>query len=179
MLREYQEGDYENIRRWVNDPETTKYLSDIFLYPQSAKQTRSFLDAAMGGGWNGFVIAYKDTEEYIGQIDFVRVDQQNGWGEMGMVIGEKSSRGRGFGREAIEVFLRFAFEELRLNRVELSCYEGNTAAQKSYEAVGFTKEGVRRSKWYRGGTYQDQFLYGLLFDDWKQHRQDGDQSKGS
>ncbi len=45
---------------------------------------------AMGGlDWKGFVIANAETGDYLGQIDFVRLDLKNGWGgELGLVIGK-------------------------------------------------------------------------------------------
>ncbi len=166
VLREYRESDLSSIRRWVNDPTTVQHLSDIFLYPQSEKQSREFLEMAMSSKWNGFVIAHKETQEYIGQIDFVKMDQKNGWGELGMVIGDESHRGLGFGREALHLFLRFGFEQLRLHRIELVCWHNNIAGQRAYEAVGFVNEGTRRGKWYRDGDYQDEVCYGLLRDEY-------------
>lgn len=167
MLREYQESDLDKIVTWVGNPETVQYLSDIFLYPQSAKQSRKFLDHAMSGDWTGFVIAHRTTAEYIGQIDFVSLDLKNGCGELGMVIGEGRSRGQGFGREALELLLRFGFDEVRLNRIQLSVWAGNAAARRAYEAVGFVQEGIRRQRWYRRGSYHDEVCYAMLQDEWR------------
>ena len=49
MLREYQKEDLENIRKWCNEPEITKNLSDIFLYPHSLKQSESFVQMMLDG----------------------------------------------------------------------------------------------------------------------------------
>lgn len=51
MLSEYRESDFTHIRKWVINPEVVKFLSGIFLYPRSEKQTRQFLDTAMSGNW--------------------------------------------------------------------------------------------------------------------------------
>ena len=170
MLREYRESDFEHIRAWVNNPAITNNLPDIFLYPHSAEQTRKFLEMTTSGEWKGFVIARADTGEYLGQIDFVNLDLKNGWGELGMVIGSEENHGRGYGTEALELFLTFAFQELRLNRVELVCWAYNTRARRVYEKVGFVQEGVRRQKRFRFGTYHDVICYGLLKSEWEARR---------
>lgn len=167
ILREYRESDFEHIRTWVNDPEVVETLSDIFLYPQAEKQTRKFMDMAMDSGWKGFVIAHKESGEYLGQIDFVKFDEKNGWGELGIVIGKKEEHGKGYGTEALKLVCDFAFNQLRLNRVELICWDFNAKGRRAYEKVGFVQEGVRRSKRYRNGMFHDEICYGLLKKDWE------------
>ncbi|MDI3547101.1 MAG: hypothetical protein PWR10_753 [Halanaerobiales bacterium] len=172
MLREYRESDFEHIRRWVNNPEIVKYLSDIFLYPQSEKQTRDFLERAMSKEWKGFIIADRETGEYIGQVDFVNLDEKNGYGELGIVIGDLDQTSKGLGSEALELFLDFGFNQLRLNRIELVCWSYNKRAQRAYEKVGFKKEGIRRQKYFRDGRYFDEYLYGILKEEWQERRTD-------
>lgn len=48
-LREYQLSDLDRIRQWVNDPEITNTLSDVFLYPHSQNESESFLNMMMEG----------------------------------------------------------------------------------------------------------------------------------
>lgn len=167
MLREYRESDYEHMRGWVNNPKIVDTLSDIFLYPHSEKDTRGYLDMAMSTNWKGFVIAFRDTEEYIGQIDFIKLDEKNGWGELGIVIGKEEYLGKGFGTEALQLIIDFAFRQLRLNRVELVCWSFNARARHVYEKVGFVQEGVRRKKRYRNGEFHDEICYGLLKEEWE------------
>lgn len=170
MLREYQESDFAQMRAWVNDPDVVRTLSDVFLYPHSEKETRDFLERAMGPDWKGFVIAHLETGAYLGQIDFIRLDLKNGWGELGLVIGKKHEYGKGYGSEALELMCRFGFYELRLNRIELFCWSFNERARQVYEKVGFQMEGVRRAKRYRAGRYFDEICFGLLKDDWERRQ---------
>ena len=172
MLREYRESDFEEIRKWVNNPEVVVYLSDIFLYPQSEKQTEAFMERAMSSLWKGFVIADRVTEEYIGQVDFVNLDEKNGFGELGIVIGDPNKTSKGYGSEALELFLDFGFNQLRLNRIELVCWGYNLRAQKAYEKVGFVKEGISRKKRFRNGSYHDEISYGILREEWEKKHQD-------
>lgn len=173
MLREYRDSDFPYIRAWVNDPKITKNLSDIFLYPHSEQRTRKFVEMTSSSDWKGFVIAKADTQEYIGQIDFVNLDLKNGWGELGIVIGSEDNQGKGYGTEALQLFCAFAFNELRLNRLELVCWAFNSRARRVYERVGFVQEGVRRKKRFRDGVFHDEICYGLLKEEWEALREKG------
>lgn len=93
--------------------------------------------------------------------------KKNGWGELGIVIGKKEEHGKGYGTEALKLVCDFAFNQLRLNRVELICWDFNAKGRRAYEKVGFVQEGVRRSKRYRNGMFHDEICYGLLKKDWE------------
>lgn len=163
ILREYRKTDLEYIREWVNDPEVVDNLSDAFVYPHSLTQTENWLTAKIEGkGDKGFVIAYKGSEDYIGQIDLVKIDWRNRVAEMGIVIGAAKNRGRGFGSEAIRLLQQFAFETLNLNKIELTVHDYNKWAKRCYQKCGFSEEGRLREHFYRQGKYTDTLLMGIL-----------------
>ena len=58
--------------------------------------------------------------------------------------------------------VRYAFEELGLNRVELETYSFNARAIRCYEKAGFRREGIRRRALYRDGKFHDVILMGIL-----------------
>ena len=62
----------------------------------------------------------------------------------------------------MEVLLRFAFEELNLHRVNLSVFEYNPRAIRSYEKAGFHHEGRQRQVLHRGGKRWDMLYMGIL-----------------
>jgi RimJ/RimL family protein N-acetyltransferase len=84
MLREYKKEDLDSMRRWVNNPEIVDNLSDIFLYPHTVNSTEEFLNNMLQCKSDiiGFVVADIDTEEYIGQIDLVKIDWKKWSSEM-------------------------------------------------------------------------------------------------
>jgi len=165
MLREYMKEDIENIKKWCNNPEITKNLSDIFLYPHSLKQSEGFLNMMMEGGNSsakGFVIAEKETGNYIGQIDLLNIDWKNRTSLLGIVIGEIENQGKGYGKEAIKLLQKFAFEELNLNKIELDVHDFNEKAYNCYISCGFVVEGRKREKFYTNGKYYDYIFMGIL-----------------
>ncbi|WP_276357992.1 GNAT family N-acetyltransferase [Cohnella caldifontis] len=168
LLREYRADDLEPMRRWVNDPDIVCHLSDIFLYPHPLQASEQFLEEMLEGGSDsrGFVIADPATEAYIGQVNLDRIDWKNRVGFIGIVIGEKHLLGQGIGTEALKMMVKFAFEELNLNRLELEVYDFNERALRCYLACGFREEGRLRARQFKNGRYVDVIVMGLLRSDW-------------
>jgi len=164
VLREYRMEDFPHLRRWVNDPDVTDNLSEIFLYPHSEAETEAFLKMMVHGTGEsrGFVIAEKESLAYIGQIDLHRIDWINRKAVMGIVIGRKDMQNKGIGGEAIRLLQRFVFHTLNLNRLELEVYECNERAIRCYRKAGFREEGRLRQRVYRKGKYWDVLVMAVL-----------------
>lgn len=168
MLREYQENDLNHMMNWINDPSIVKFLSDRFLYPQSRAQVEKFLNKTMSNNWTGFVISDRETGDYRGQIDFINVDKKNGCAEVAIVIGDTNDISKGIGTEAMKLMMEFGFKHLRLNRIELSCWDYNKRAINIYKKLGFTQEGKKRENRYYDGKYHDEVFFGILKEEWNE-----------
>jgi RimJ/RimL family protein N-acetyltransferase len=97
----------------------------------------------------------------IGCVRFWRISRINRNAMLTIFIGEPSLWGKGLGSEALRLALRYAFEEMELERVELQVFAFNERAIRSYEKIGFRREGVRRGALYRDGAYHDIILMGI------------------
>jgi RimJ/RimL family protein N-acetyltransferase len=109
-----------------------------------------------------------DQWVHIGNVGLHRIDWKNRTATLGIVIGEREYWGKGYGTEAVRTMLRYAFEELGLNRVELETYSFNPRAIRCYEKAGFKREGVRRQALYRNGKFHDVILMGILRDEFEE-----------
>ena len=134
MLREYRAEDIGDIRKWVNDAQTTRYLSTRFWPAQSLADSEEFLARMLRTGHDAynFVIASREDERYLGQLDMFRVDWRLRCGELGMVIAGEADRGQGLGTEALGLMQAFAFQTLGLERLELEVHTQNLAARRCY-----------------------------------------------
>jgi [ribosomal protein S5]-alanine N-acetyltransferase len=83
---------------------------------------------------------------------------------MGYWIGA-GYQSRGLMTEAVRAALPFAFETLRLHRLEAACLETNVASRRVLEKSGFRQEGVARRYLKIDGRWQDHVLYAILEDD--------------
>ena len=172
MLREYQTGDLSALREWVNEAQTTRYLSSNYWCAQSQTDSESFLNNMMQGSkfaYN-FVIADARDERYLGQLDIFRVNWQLRQGEIGMVIGLPENRGKGYGTEALKLLQDFAFGTLGLERLELEVALPNESAHRCYQKVGFVDEGVRRHAFFCEGQFCDLAMMSMLKSEYEASR---------
>lgn len=164
MLREYQPEDLAAIRSWHSLPGPTATLASIFVRPHTVRDAEGFLEEMLkspGAGWY-FVIAQRETGDYIGQIDLRGGSLPNRHADLGMVIPDAANQGRGYGTEALGLLLQFAFCYAGLHRVGLEVYEFNHRAIHLYRKVGFRDEGRLRDYIYRDGAWHDTLLMGML-----------------
>jgi len=103
----------------------------------------------------------------IGTVFIKNIDHFNKKGEFGIFIGEKSSRGSGFGTTATLLILNFAFAELGLNRVYLSVLKDNVIGIKCYKNAGFKIEGILRKDFKRNDCFIDVVTMAILKEEWK------------
>lgn len=89
-----------------------------------------------------------------------------------IAIFHPQDRGRGIGLWAVKLTRDYAFEQLRLHRLELDVYSFNPRAEKTYLKAGFKREGVLRHAVMDGGQYADVILMAILEDEWKKEAPD-------
>jgi RimJ/RimL family protein N-acetyltransferase len=77
---------------------------------------------------------------------------------------------KGYGREAINWGLDWAFQHGNLRRVELNVVAYNERAIALYKSVGFTLEGRARESVFRNRRYWDYLSMGILVHEWEQLR---------
>ncbi|MBI2717761.1 MAG: GNAT family N-acetyltransferase [Rhizobiales bacterium] len=71
---------------------------------------------------------------------------------------------RGYMTAAVRLILPFAFDHLRLHRVEASCLPGNTASIALLRRTGFAEEGLARNYLKINGVWRDHLLFARLAD---------------
>ena len=113
-LRGYEKSDLDAVMRWVNDEEVTRTLGTGFLtYPVSSMTEEQFIEMAARSAAdpNNKVFAIETIAEtrYIGAIDLKGINWIDRHAEIGIVIGDKSLWGKGYGTDAMRVIMRLGF----------------------------------------------------------------------
>jgi ribosomal-protein-alanine N-acetyltransferase len=85
---------------------------------------------------------------------------------IGYWIGQRFAR-MGFMTEGLELSLKFAFERLRLHRIEAACLPHNGPSRGLLLKTGFREEGYAREYLCIDGKWQDHVLFGLLASEWR------------
>jgi RimJ/RimL family protein N-acetyltransferase len=165
-LRAQEFEDKERNARWLNDVEVSRYLSmryqmslaaeEQFMRDRTSKPM-TFADVSMG-------ILTKDGQQ-IGNCGLHEASSENRSAWLGIMIGEKEYWSRGYGSDALLTLLRFAFEEMNLNRVHLSVFDFNARGMASYRKCGFIEEGRMREAHYADGAYHDIVVMAILRDE--------------
>ena len=84
--------------------------------------------------------------------------------DIGYWIGSPYVR-QGYTRAAVRRVVSFAFDELRLHRIEAACQPANTASRTLLEKVGFTHEGLARAYLNIAGEWRDHERYAIISTD--------------
>jgi RimJ/RimL family protein N-acetyltransferase len=164
-LRPLEMGDAGRYRRWINDPDVRVPLGRFL--PLSEKEEHELIEhAGAKPDTVRLAVVLKDGDRHIGGVGLQEIRWKDRAAMFGVLIGEEDCRGHGYGSEATRLMLRYAFETLNLNRVELCVYAFNAAAIRAYEKAGFVREGVRRDHVFIDGRYVDDVVYAVLARDY-------------
>lgn len=162
-LRPLREEDLSLLASWWNDP-AWMVFQNANVAPSPDSSTVDMFRMWSGNkdaGSFGFSIEEIESETLVGHVTLWGIDPIVRAGTLGIMIGGDYVD-QGFGTDAMRVVLRFAFEELGINKVELSVWEYNSRALRTYERVGFVVEGTRRAATFHAGRYWAQIQMGIL-----------------
>lgn len=90
------------------------------------------------GDMYSFGIWRKDTDAYIGDITLRRIARGKLFCEVGYYIAAEAE-GQGYITESLQALLKFAFDVLRMESVNLRCAIDNYRSQAVAERCGFTR----------------------------------------
>ena len=164
-LRAYEKSDLDAVMKWVNDEEVTDLLGgEMLAYPVSSIAEAKFIEASASSSdkQKNFAIETLADSRYIGAISFNVIDWRNRCAGLGIVIGDKSLWGKGYGTDAMRVLMRLGFDKMNLHRLWLHVHGYNLRAIASYEKCGFKREGVLREEHFARGGYHDTIVMGIL-----------------
>src|SRR5213594_1853677 len=108
------------------------------------------------------IFAMEVEGQHVGNLGLHKIDRVHRKAEVGIVIGEPSFWSQGYGTEAMRVVLRYGFDALGLNKISLDVLEYNTRALRTYERLGFQREGVHREDIYKDGRFVNVMRMSIL-----------------
>lgn len=152
---------------WINDRE--QVLFNAPYKPVAEGQHKAWFDSILSReDVVIFGIHRLETNALIGACQLRNIHPVHRSAELQIRIGAVSERGKGYGTEAVRLLLGFAFKDLNLRRVYLHVFSSNLAAIRTYEKVGFRREGLLRQAAHIDGAYVDVVVMGILRDEYVQ-----------
>lgn len=170
-LRQLAPSDLERSWELTQDPETRRVtgatqqysLAEIEEWIANIPDLADRFDFAITSA-----VSREDeyvSEEMLGEIVLYDIDTEHASASLRLNM-LPNYRGRGYGREAIDEVLQFAFaaapQGLGLNRVQLDLLSINPRAHMLYESMGFTSEGQLREAHRTEGDFCDVIVMSIL-----------------
>lgn len=137
-LRPYKPSDGAYLMEWLKDERTLHlWRADRFHYPLDQEQLNQywndFLEDEQGWIWT----ALEADGTPAGHFSMRRADYEKECIHMGFIVVNPECRGKGYGREMVNMALEYAFGLLKMKRVTLGVFSNNEAAHKCYLSAGF------------------------------------------
>ena len=152
--------DAEIFTEWLNDFETTDYIGKSGALI-SFEAERRYLEENFSPEAT-FSIITIDEDKIIGTVSLENIDSVNRSATLGIFIGDKEYRSKGYGAESIKLILEYGFRYLNLYNINLDLMEFNERAYKCYQKCGFKEYGRRRKCKYVNGKYYDSISMDIL-----------------
>lgn len=108
-----------------------------------------------------WAIIEKQTEAFIGDFSYWRIDKKNHRAEIGYTL-MPEFWGKGYMSEAIKTIINFGFNDLNLHSIEANINPNNNSSRKLLQKIGFEKEAYFKENYYYNGIYLDSEIYSLL-----------------
>ena len=160
-LRAVERDDLPRYTAWLNDPEVICHLT-LFSPFNLEDETEWYERQRQDDTVLNLAIVLNQEAQHIGSVGLMGISWREQRAELGIVIGDKSQWGKGYGRESIQLLLNFAFTELNLHRIFLRVDATHAAAIRCYVSCGFKEEGRLREAVYHHGYFEDQFIMSVL-----------------
>ena len=98
----------------------------------------------------------------LGMIDLFDFDFKNSRAGVGILVKESKDRKLGYGREALQLLIKYSFSHLGLHQLYCNISEDNDASIKLFSSQGFKKIGLKKDWNYIEGAYKNELLFQLL-----------------
>jgi diamine N-acetyltransferase len=168
ILRAPEPSDVDLLYKWENDPEIwqisntvtpfskfilEKYIENAHLDIYQVKQLRLMIDVRKNIG---------TRFRTVGTIDLFDFDPYHNRAGVGILIGDKTDRKKGYASLALEKFVHYCFNTLQLHQLYCNITRGNSDSLKLFRRCGFKISG-RKTDWIKTpGRYVEELFLQLI-----------------
>ena len=162
ILRQWQLSDINDLVEGLNNINVSKWLAGA-PYPYKEEDAKHFIDKTIENNLYNFAIILKEENKVIGGVQINNISYANGTAGGGIWLNE-NYQGKGYGTEAFAARIKFAFDVLKLRRLENGYFKDNERSHKMQLNFGYKDEGIRRKRFVSKatGNIEDEYITGLL-----------------
>ena len=152
----------------INEPDLWTYS---LIQANSPDKMKVYIEKAIESRKNSnsypFLVFDKRKNQYAGSTRFYDVQIENATLQLGFTWYGKDFQGTGINKNCKYLLLEFAFEVLKMERVEFRADNENTRSINAMKSIGCIVEGVLRSNTYKpNGKRRDSIVLSILADEW-------------
>lgn len=151
----------EYLKEWLPWLDFTRELAD----------TKAYIEGCIKGhkANSSLSLVILFNNEIVGIAGFNTINPSNKIGTIGYWLSE-GAQGHGIMTKTVKALLQYAFETLKLHKVEIRVAEANHKSRAIPERLGFMQEGTIRAAEWLYDHYVDHIIYGLLVNEWQQQQ---------
>ena len=143
------------------------------------QQFANYLSRCNQDDFQGLLVCQKKGHSIVGSINLSQIFR-GGFKSayLGYQVGSPFA-GQGYMTEAIQLVLRYAFDKMKLHRLEANIQPNNAASIALVKRAGFRKEGYSRKYLKVGGRWRDHERWAIVAEDWRGIKRLGRRSERS
>lgn len=161
-LRQITENDLEDIFKGLSHPEVIKYYGVNYKTLDDTWEQLEWyaeLERTHSGLW--WAIIFSETNEFCGAIGYNNLSREHKKAELGFWL-LPPFWGKGIIQEALEPVLEYAFQNLKLHRIEAFVETENINSQKTLQKQHFRQEGIMRDSEFKNGRFISVAIFSKL-----------------
>jgi diamine N-acetyltransferase len=164
FLRALEPEDLEFVYAIENDENIWEVSNTIT--PYSKFLIRQYLENANQDIYEAkqlrLVVCKKESSAAVGLIDLFDFDAKNRRAGIGIIIQNEIDRNIGFGKEALDLVINYAFEQLQLHQLYANIGTENKASLSLFTTFGFEKIGVKKDWNFTNNAFRDEAVFQLI-----------------
>ncbi len=171
IIRESIFSDCQFFADWESNP----VVSDFFTIDDDRDYesvVKEYIDCDRQDKFLQMTLTLKPSEGPIGRLVISNINERNDSLKIARIyIADPQNRNKGYGKEAMKKILEYAFLNLHMERVTVTTFPKNKAAEHLLDSLGFTNEGVLRNAGKKNGRYMDLLLKSMIRAEYLDSRQ--------
>lgn len=160
LLRAIEKEDMEFLRGMINNSSLEKDIVDWSFPISKVAQEKWYDNQFQNKNTVRYIIEV--NEQPIGLEILANIDWKNRKATHGIKLCDKKIRGKGYGTDTLKTIMKYAFEELQLNRLYTTILEYNEASMRLHKKCGWEVEGVMKESVFKNNRYINEVQVSIL-----------------
>lgn len=158
--------DVDAIHSFASDADVSRFIGWPLMtsVQETEEYIKEMMEREVKKTYMYASLVEKGTEEIIGCVMLFNFNFESNNAEIGYVI-HKSHWGKGYTSEAVGLINKYAFEELKLHKINARVVDTNIGSAKVLTKNGYLKEGCFKDHYYIENRYYDGLFYGIISED--------------